>query len=502
MNGSWRHLLAPVALALYPVLFLYSHNQDQTYFADVVRPLTLAALGSAALLGALWLALRNLAKASTLASLAVILFFAHGHVVNVIPRAGSRAAWIAAAVEAALVAAAGVALWRVKQVPEGLSTLLAVAAAVFVAFPLVSIATHAVRRTTAAPREAAAGPAVETPAAGVRPDIYYVVLDSYASRATLGELYEYDNGPFLDALRARGFYVAEQSHSNYGATLLSLGSSLNMTYLDEMTAPYQATGDRTVLMDAVRESAVVRSLKARGYRFVNIASGFSGTDPMPGADFEMKPQKGLLNEFELLLVSTTPLAMVPALRETTDPFLLRRAAVLNAFESLGTVPEDPSPQFVLAHELTPHPPFVFDREGNMKERKGRFNQTKYSKAEYVDGYRGQVEYANGRLLEAIDRILARYPADRRPVIILQGDHGPKSLRRGKAGTEAFNRERFQILNAYLVPEGCQLYDSISPVNSFRVLFSCLFGEQLAPLPDESYFSTSRKPYNFKPVELP
>lgn len=499
MNGSWRHLLAPVALALYPVLFLYSHNQDQTYVADVGRALAIAALGSAALAGLLWLLLRDLAKASALTSLAVILFFAHGHVVNVIPHAGPRAVWIAAAVEAVLVAAAGIALWRAERAPEALSTLLAVAAAVFVAFPLVSIATHAARRATPAPREAAAGPAADAMAPGVRPDIYYVVLDSYGSSATLRELYDYDNGPFLDALRARGFFVAEQSHSNYGATLLSMSSSLNMTYLDEMTAPHQATGDRTVLMDAVRESAVIRSLKARGYRFVNIASGFSGTDPMPGADFAMKPRKGLLNEFELLLVSTTPLAMAPALQETTDPFLLRRGAVLNAFESLGAAPEDPSPRFVLAHVLTPHPPFVFDREGNMKERKGRFNQTKYSKAEYVDGYRGQVEYANGRLLEAVDRILARYPQDRRPVIILQGDHGPKSLRRGKAGTEAFNRERFQILNAYLVPEGCELHDAISPVNTFRVLFSCLFGEQLAPLPDVSYFSTSRRPYNFKPV---
>ncbi len=502
MNGSWRHPLTPVALALYPVLFLYSHNQGQTYFADVVRPLLIAALGSAALLGVLWAVLRDLARASVLASLAVILFFAHGHVVNVIAGAGTRAAWIAVVVEGLLVAGAAVALWRAKRVPDALSNLLVVAAAIFVAFPLVSIAVHAVRRTAEGPSAAATGPTAGETAPSVRPDIYYVILDSYASGASLGEFYDYDNTPFLDALRARGFYVADGSHSNYGSTLLSLSSSLNMTYLDEMTAPHRETGDRTVLMNAVRQSAVVQSLRARGYRFVNIASGFSGTDPMPEADVEMKPRKGYLNEFELLLVSTTPLAMVPALRDVTDPFLLRRGAVLNAFESLGAVPEDPNPQFVLAHVLTPHPPFVFDREGNMKERKGRFNQTKYTKAEYVDGYRGQVEYANGQLLDAIDRILARYPKDRRPVIILQGDHGPKSLRRGKAGTEAFNRERFQILNAYLVPDGCVLYPTISPVNSFRALFSCLFGEQLAPLPDQSFFSTSRKPYNFKPVELP
>jgi hypothetical protein len=42
------------------------------------------------------------------------------------------------------------------------------------------------------------------------PDVYYFILDSYTRADLLKEAYGYDNSPFLDALRERGFYVATQ----------------------------------------------------------------------------------------------------------------------------------------------------------------------------------------------------------------------------------------------------------------------------------------------------
>ena len=48
-----------------------------------------------------------------------------------------------------------------------------------------------------------------------RPDIYYIILDGYARSDILQEIYNYDNSDFIDALKSRGFYVAEDSRSNY-----------------------------------------------------------------------------------------------------------------------------------------------------------------------------------------------------------------------------------------------------------------------------------------------
>jgi hypothetical protein len=76
-----------------------------------------------------------------------------------------------------------------------------------------------------------------------------------------------------------------------------------------------------------------------------------------------------------------------------------------------------------------------------------------------------------------------------PVIVLQGDHGPPLRLLEEGPSPAAYRERLGILSAYLVPPamGDDLYPSISPVNTFRVLFAELFGEELGALPDRSYF---------------
>jgi len=54
---------------------------------------------------------------------------------------------------------------------------------------------------------------------------------------------------------------------------------------------------------------------------------------------------------------------------------------------------------------------------------------------------------------------------------------------------------FGILNAYHLPGdgNSQLYDSISPVNTFRVIFNQYFGADLKLLEDRSYYSPPNQP---------
>ncbi|MEJ2562143.1 MAG: hypothetical protein P8Z42_05575, partial [Anaerolineales bacterium] len=77
-----------------------------------------------------------------------------------------------------------------------------------------------------------------------------------------------------------------------------------------------------------------------------------------------------------------------------------------------------------------------------------------------------------------------------PVIILQADHGPRSLLDWKSPSPQAIHETFSILNAYCFPGKSTdtLYPGISPVNSFRILFNLYFGMDYSLLPDESYYS--------------
>jgi hypothetical protein len=97
---------------------------------------------------------------------------------------------------------------------------------------------------------------------------------------------------------------------------------------------------------------------------------------------------------------------------------------------------------------------------------------------------------------ALGSILEQSPTP--PVILLQADHGPGSRLDWESPEGSDLRERFSILNAYRLPAAEQgaLYASISPVNSFRVVFNTYFGARLQLLPDQSYFAYWDRPYDF------
>ncbi len=96
------------------------------------------------------------------------------------------------------------------------------------------------------------------------------------------------------------------------------------------------------------------------------------------------------------------------------------------------------------------------------------------------GYRDQVNFADKRLLEIVKTILAK--SDPAPIIVIQGDH---SYFQGA--------DRVKIINAYYLPDGGDkaLYPTITPVNTFRVIFNTYFGGNYELLPDVSRYSQNK-----------
>jgi hypothetical protein len=90
------------------------------------------------------------------------------------------------------------------------------------------------------------------------------------------------------------------------------------------------------------------------------------------------------------------------------------------------------------------------------------------------------------------------------VIVLQSDEGPFEGSPTKWGTitSANLVRKFPILNAYYLPSvtPSRLSNLITPVNSFRVVFSQYFGADLANLPDRNYvFRAMNHAYDFTDV---
>jgi hypothetical protein len=336
------------------------------------------------------------------------------------------------------------------------------------------------------------------------PDIYYIVLDAYTRADVLAELYDYDNTPFIDALEQRGFYIAQESVSNYTASEFSIASSLNMTHINTLPdylVDRLGEANDLVLRDAAEymlgENTSMRALKTAGYTTVSIDNRFERTNIKKvdeklhslGTDVSIVWKTG----FEVMLYDSTFGRVFEKIGITMDDPNLElikahRENVLFAFANIPVYAEKEGNFFVFAHIISPHFPYVFGRNG--EEVSG---YPAYTLLNLVEGqeecihlYRDQVHYLNSLILDTIDQILE--DSDQLPIIILQADHSSRVYNELDPGDEIHFLLNAPILNAYLVPEDVQeaLYPSITPVNSFRILFNNLFQTDLTLLEDITY----------------
>jgi hypothetical protein len=338
----------------------------------------------------------------------------------------------------------------------------------------------------------------ETPAVqGVTPDIYYIILDGYGRADMLQTLHGFDNSAFVESLEKRGFVVASNSQSNYARTLLSLSSSLNMQYLDHMSA---AMGDSELwwpVSNTLQHSEVRSILESWGYKTVFFANNSDYSDIRDGDIYE-KPFPIQLDNFSGLFLYQTNLGLLAEIEPLGIADLsydTHRQIILHNFERLPKVAAIEGPKYVFAHIIAPHPPYVFDRAGNPMEPDYPFTLS----VEERKGYIEQLQFINLKILETIDGILAN--SDAPPIIIIQGDHGPGTMTNHNSPEHSCLYERYSILNAYYLPgvDKMSVPMDLSPVNSFRFLFNTYFDTRLDLLPNRQYFSTSAHFYQFTDV---
>jgi hypothetical protein len=505
----------PLLFAAVPVLLLFSANvREQIPAGDVLAGLGVVVGSAAAVLGVLRLAMGDVRRAALCTSLWVALFFGYGPAWNAVRGIGGPgseawmlAAW-AALVVAAVVLAARAGRW-LGTTTRGLNA----AAVALVAINLVTAATALA--SDEQPIRARGGPVTLT-AGGATPDVYYIVMDRYGAAETLRERFGFDNAPFLEALRRRGFYVAEESVANYPKTSHSLAASLNMGYLGFLTeAAGTGSDDWGPVYDLLQGSRVAASLQRAGYRYVHIGSRWDPTRLDPRAD--VNHLSSGMSEFAQVLYGSTllgPLARhAGVFEESLDPRERERRRTLFQFQRLAATATDPRLTFTFTHVLLPHEPYVFEADGSPVTDEEDANRPLARK--FVD----QVRFANRKLLALVDTLLA-VPAEDRPIVLIQGDEGPHPPgyfddQAGYAWAEApldHLRGKLRILNAYFLPgmtdrdpslrrrQELPVWPTITPVNSFRVVFAEYFGADLALLPDRAYvFRDERHLYDFVEV---
>jgi hypothetical protein len=478
--------LHPFLFALYPIFELRNFNVTYVDSAALVRPILLSLLFTTILWIVLRLFTREWQKSGILTTLLVIAFFSYGHVFLQIQSTFGQmirhrylllifGGWLSLAVWF---------IFRRMKKAETLVNFLTVTGALLTVFSVarsvqydlsVYQSARAARAAMDSYREQAGSSNV-----GERPDIYVILLDAHTSAYALDKYFNYDNSAFTDKLKELGFYVAECAQSNYPQTKLSVTATFYANYHQEPT------------LYPLYSSLVVETLRSQGYRvvtFENRSNGhFAFAEDLRLSRNQLLAGKidltGGLSEFEFKLLETSLARLAFDIPQLIPGFDLAQQRQTQYYEhyqqtyfildELKRLPQEvDGPKLVFAHLLVPHPPFIFSPQGEF-----------FWNDDEVAGYLSNVAFIDSQIPGVVEEIIANSTTP--PVIILMGDHGPS----GVPGKDQPSL-RLSILNAYYVNERAKadLYPSITPVNSFRVVFNNYFGTSYPLLEDVSYSAT-------------
>ena len=440
-----------------------------------------------------WLILRNAKEtgiAGVIISISVVLFFSFGIVSSAVTAWGTSY-MVLLPIWCILIFCCAYFLKKTRRKLYKPSVILSIIAVTLLLIPTISIVINETNAATQNTVRASNSESSTITLGEVEtlPDIYYIILERYASSTTLKDVYNFDNDEFLSYLSNKGFYIASQSTSNYFRTPESLASSLNLEYID-----YVSNYDQVV--KKLEDYTVWRSLKSKGYTFVHMGNWWEPTRKNIYADINF--DYWLLPEFWQLVYKTTMLyPLYSNLHIIEAQYLTHCKRIEYQFEELAKIPNIEEPTFVFAHMFTTHEPYLFDSNCNC------WVQGNISKPDYLD----TIICSNSKVMALIEELLASSEVP--PIIIIQADEGPfpggqagwiETHRGWEEASEEELQQKARILNAYYLPntDEAVLYPSITPVNSFRLIFNMYFDTDLELLPDLTY-AFNGSCYNFMDV---
>ncbi len=307
----------------------------------------------------------------------------------------------------------------------------------------------------------------------VRPDIYYIILDEYASLDQIKEDYGYDNTQFAERLKRKGFVIAKNSTTKYASTSYSLCESLNMGKFEQVNSNISSFSSiiakklgfikekDKLILERIRYNNVVGVLKHLGYKYVHFGSWWRETKYNKNADKNVN-YYGFKTNNELLDLVIESSFIRFLINKNANIFINLKLYIDGlkfCFDELKKIVYYESPKFVFAHLLIPHEPFVFKENGEtILERDER-------KLDNKSLYLSQYIFTTKIIEEIVDAILKT--SKEPPIIIIQSDHGSRF----------YPKNEHKIFCALYLPYGGSTIvdDNIMPGEIFQKIFKFYFG---------------------------
>lgn len=497
LKSSFIH---PFLFALFPILLVATSNLNEVIFQDVLFSLLITIGITLAFLICLNLIIKNKLKSSLFVSLGLLIFFTYQLFLSYLASFNLDVSNLpfsyhtfSVPIYFILLVSFTVAIIQIKKYLHDITTFLNIISIVVVVMLFSSVLTYSIETSIIEPLENPLNYQIPNKTElTYLPNIYYIILDEYTSSEILKKIYDFDNDDFLSKLEERGFLIPEESYTNYATSTLSISSNLNMDYVDENIIP---TFDNK--NELYNNNQIMRILQSLDYEIVTMSLEFGYPEI---SHYHLCPPALFVNQFHNTLLDISiwqPFAkfFVTAGEPQRDRVNCKFNELANMHNSVD------SPYFVFAHIMSPHPPYLF--ESNGEPHNPEFLSIGADSWSDKPAYVNQLQYVNKKTIETIDKILSN---NQKSIIVVQGDHGTPTLL-GGGGLRWTNvnndsiTERMSIFNAYYLPDfdSDNIVEGITPVNSFRIILNNYFNGNYEILDNVIYFSTYQDSLNFTDV---
>ncbi len=500
---SLRIPFYPWLAGAYPVLHLYSVNYGLVVDREVPIAMLWVLAATTFCYIAAYAATRNVQSSALITTAISLCFSLSGHVYRLIGVRESLLVWTVMVLILAVFVVTELLRMRRIEVLEQLALPLNLIALAMLLTQVITLAElHSRTLADQLPRSIAEGAVVAQETrptvhdSSSRPDIYFIVPDGYPSDAWLRSAMNFDNGTFTEALQARGFVIVPHAQSNYGGTLASLASVLNMRHYNSNPTNLS---DVDYLRLEISDSEVARYLLQLGYTYVHLLSGylfpspiadinrdFSADGPVEvsiehddirvaigetalstGAETSLRyfHQQSFLN----LFIETTLFEIFanhwPSLFQIDNrrPYDVDSPhRFLDTIDEINRIAAMPEATFTLIHLLKPHKPVTFDADGRIVNK-----LYKPTRNEHLD----ELKFVNTEFLDLIDTILEG--GQHQPVIIFQADHGSTD---GAVRAADYRRIHFDVYSAYYIPDqySMEIPQPHTTINTFPLILNSVF----------------------------
>lgn len=299
-------------------------------------------------------------------------------------------------------------------------------------------------------------------------NVYYFIFDEYGGLDNLERYCGYDNSPFYKSLEELGFNVSKNSRNGTYQTTVEIPNLLNLEFVNNEHMTHE------VMVEAFEKPYLFRLFSENGYAlniFDSHVPYMPIDDSMSSYQFEVK--SGIIEDtLQYYILNKT--IYYPFIQQSSGKKI---SEINNMFQyARESWQLQPKNLLTFGYFYFPHLPWFVDEFGN------RINVVDSYNWRNSDAYLGQLKYSNVKIIELVKEIIENDPQS---IIILQSDHGyrrPLFLEKEFGETiedmDAEMKYMLSILNAvYYKGEKLEI-ESLSGIDTLRTVISHHFGMKL------------------------